>query len=70
MAAEQLTVQRGFRLTEQTISKPDATLEVKIIDIPQSVKDEISQNLERGRQLASETAPRASDTGPRTKYSR
>jgi hypothetical protein len=44
------TVQQGtdFTLVVQTISKPDATLEVKTVEIPLMVQAEITKNLAHG----------------------
>ena len=37
------------QLVEETVSKPNATLEVKMVEIPPVVQQAISTNLERGR---------------------
>ncbi len=44
------TVQTGeFVLVVQTISKPNATLEVKTVEIPKMVQAEIMKNLSEGK---------------------
>jgi hypothetical protein len=44
------------QLVEQTVSKPNATLEVKMVEIPPVVQQAISNNLERGRAALQEKA--------------
>ena len=36
-------------LTEKTVSKPNATLEVRLIQIPRLVQEAISASLQQGR---------------------
>ena len=47
-----------FTLVVQTISKPDATLEVKTVEIPLMVQAEITKNLERGKTATKKAAPK------------
>jgi hypothetical protein len=49
MATEIRESKAVFQLVEQTVSKPNAALEVKVVEIPQVVQQAISNNLERGR---------------------
>jgi hypothetical protein len=38
-----------FELVERTVSRPGATLEIKVVEIPQVVQQVISANLEQVR---------------------